>query len=105
MKKSILFLLLLLLFGKVFSQPANTNISNTPVFGGEPYIAINPTNANNIIIAWMALDATTNFKMSIKTKTSFDGGITWGNPHVKPHHFSTWTSADVSIQFRKNGTA
>ena len=67
-------------------------------------MAINPKNSNNIVIGWMALDATTGYKMSIKTKTSFDGGATWANPDVKPHFSSTWGSADVSIAFRNNGT-
>jgi hypothetical protein len=97
--------LFLFLFLKGITQPNNINISNTNFFGGEPYLAINPTNPKNIIIAWMAIDLTTAFKVTIRTKTSFDGGQTWGNIHNKPHLYSTWGSADPSIQFRNNGTA
>lgn len=103
MKKLIISLLICAFF-KGISQPTNTNISNTTVFGGEPYLVINPNNPNNIIIAWMALDITTAFKMTIKSKVSFDGGQTWGNTYNHPHLSSTWGSADVSMCFRKNGT-
>lgn len=102
MKKTFLFLFIITFF-KSFSQPANINISNTTVFGGEPFLAINPKNPNNIIIAWMALDITTAFKMTIKSKVSFDGGQTWGSTYNHPHLSSTWGSADVSMCFRKNG--
>ncbi len=88
----------------ISAQPANINVSLTSLFEGEPYIAINPANPNNIVIAWMADDASTNFRISIKSKTSFDGGQTWGNPSVRPHFGASWSSADVSMQFRANGT-
>lgn len=102
--KKFLLCVFVISFIKSISQPANTNISNTTVFGGEPYIATNPKNSNNIIIAWMALDITTAFKMTIKSKVSFDGGQTWGNTYNHPHMSPTWGSADVSMGFRKNGT-
>lgn len=104
MKNIFLSLLFTVCIVKVYSQPVNTNISNSAYFGGEPYLAINPQNSNNIVIAWMALDFSTNFKVSIKSKTSFDGGLTWGNPFVQPHFMSNWGSADVSMGFRNNGT-
>ncbi len=104
MKKNLLLLLALFTLNKVFAQPANTNISNTTFFAGEPFLAINPTNASDIIIAWMAADLSTGFRMAIKTKTSFDGGQTWGNQDIKPHFSPNWGSADVSMAFRKNGT-
>lgn len=104
--RSLIGLLCIFLFTMAGShaQPPNENISNTLLFGGEPYLAINPTNHQNIVIAWMALDASTGFRMSIKSKVSFDGGVTWGNPFVQPHLGATWHSADVSMQFRNNGT-
>jgi len=88
----------------LFSQSANLNISGTSAFEGEPYVAVNPTNPNNILIAWMADDASSNFRVSIKTKASFDGGITWAYSAIQPHFGLTCTSADVSLQFRTNGT-
>jgi len=97
-------LLFLLIATYCVAQPANTDLSNTIYFGGEPYLAVNPTNPQNIIVAWMALDASTNYKVAIKSKVSFDGGTTWGNQFIQPHFSKTWYSADVSMQFRRNGT-
>src|ERR1019366_2096630 len=105
MNKLVFISLMLLLKGSLcFSQPANTNLSNTLVYAGEPYLAINPLNDQNIVVAWMAADVSTGFKTSIKTKVSFDGGTTWGSQVIHPHIASTTTSADVSMQFRRNGT-
>jgi len=105
MNKLMFISLTLLLGGSLcFSQPANTNLSNTLVYAGEPYLAINPLNDQNIVVAWMAADVSTGFKTSIKTKVSFDGGTTWGSQVIHPHIAPTCTSADVSMQFRRNGT-
>ena len=96
--------MLLLSENLCFSQPTNTNLSSTMVYAGEPYLAINPLNNQIIVVAWMAADLSTGFKTSIKTKVSFDGGTTWGNQVIHPHIASTCTSADVTMQFRRNGT-
>lgn len=104
MKKLILLTFLLICLSEGKSQPANINISNTTLFGGEPFLAINPLNPNNIIISWIALDISTGFRGTIKTKASFDGGQTWGNTNNLPHMSPTWHSADPSMAFRKNGT-
>src|SRR5438270_357773 len=101
MKKKTFILFLFSLFSILlsFSQPININLSNTFIFAGEPYMAINPLNTQNIVVAWMAADISTGFKNAIKTKVSFDGGNTWGNQIIHPHISSTWVSADVSMQF------
>ncbi len=101
--KKILFLFIIFSSYISLAQPNNINLSSSIVFGGEPYLAVNPTNRLNVVVAWMALDVTTNYRMSIKSKVSFDGGTTWGNPFVQPHFGSNWSSADVSMQFRPNG--
>ncbi len=104
MKKIALFFFAIIsLVNTSFAQPQNINISNSIYFDGEPYIAVNPTNHKNIVIAWMGLTITNGVKISIKTKTSFDGGQTWGSLNVKPHMSSTFGSADVSMAFRKDG--
>ncbi len=105
MKKNYSFLFFLILKTMTgFSQPANNNISNTSFFAGEPYLAVNPSNHQNIVIAWMALDFSTGFRVAIKSKVSFDGGNTWGNQYIQPHFGATWQSADVCLQYRPNGT-
>ncbi|HVA97839.1 MAG TPA: hypothetical protein VNG53_03010 [Bacteroidia bacterium] len=53
MKKQVLAIFVFLAFLQICSsQPTNINISNTNYFNGEPYMAINPTNPKNIIIAY-----------------------------------------------------
>ncbi|MBP7808710.1 MAG: T9SS type A sorting domain-containing protein [Bacteroidia bacterium] len=104
MKKTLLSVFIFLSTFTCYAQISNINVSNTTVFGGEPYMAINPTNPNNIVIAWIAADLTTGLKATIKTKVSFDGGATWGSPFNQPHMSPTWGSADPSMAFRKNGT-
>jgi hypothetical protein len=103
--KKLLLSIILGLISTVFCycQPVNTNLSNTLLFEGEPYLVINPVNHQNIVVAWMALDASTGYRVSIKSKTSFDGGVTWGHPFIQPHFGKTWYSADVSMQFCNNG--
>ncbi len=107
MKKQLLQLQLLIFTSAIaFAQPNNVNVSNntTTARAGEPYLAVNPTNPKNIVIAWMAIDPSTGFVQSIKSKASFDGGLTWGNQKVHPHFGTTWHSGDVNMQFRNNGT-
>ncbi|MGZ3904128.1 MAG: T9SS type A sorting domain-containing protein [Bacteroidia bacterium] len=102
MKKNLLFILLLI-GSFANAQLQNINISNSAAFDGEPYLAVNPANHKNMVIAWMGITITGGVKVSIKTKASFDGGATWGSLNVKPHMSSTWGSADVSMAFRKDG--
>lgn len=103
-KRFILFVSGLFITFGCFSQPANINLSNSLFFGGEPYLAVNPLNSLNMVVAWMALDASTGFRMSIKSKASFDGGETWDHPFIQPHFGTTWGSADVTMQFRSDGS-
>ena len=47
-------LLLITLITSFFSMKSqNVNLSNLAVFEGEPYLAINPTNPKNMVVAWM----------------------------------------------------
>jgi hypothetical protein len=85
-----------------FCQVSNTNISNDKLYDGEPFLAVNPTNYNNLIIAWMGFSYT-SYQVTIKTENSFDGGQTWGNYNELSHISKTWHSADVSMTFRKDG--
>jgi Secretion system C-terminal sorting domain len=88
---------------KGIAQIGNTNISMTAAFSAEPYIAVNPANHANVVIAWMALDLSTGLRVSIKTKVSLDGGASWGNQNVLPHASASSTSADVSMAFSRAG--
>ncbi|MBL7909790.1 MAG: T9SS type A sorting domain-containing protein [Bacteroidia bacterium] len=102
-KKYINILLWLFITKTAFAQPTNINLSTTTLVASEPFMAINPTNTQNIVVGWMALDASTGYKMAIKTKASFDGGTSWANQNIQPHFSSTWNSADVSMHFTNDG--
>ncbi len=98
----ILILFISIQFG--ISQPANTNISSGVIFDGEPYLAINPTNNQNIVAAWMGMKYTSGlFRIIIKTRASFDGGNTWSTYTTLPHMGTAYGSADPSMAFDKNG--
>jgi len=87
----------------LFSQAPNQNISNYVFPDTEPFIAVNPTNPDNVIAAWMKLTAAS--QLSIAVSYSNNGGVSWSSPQNIPHQVSTWTSADVSIDFNSTGTA
>jgi hypothetical protein len=99
-----LFTLLLVIFILNVSAQ-NSNVSNLATFEGEPYIAINPTNNNNIIVAWMGFVVGNGTGLTIKVKSSFNGGVTWSNAVNLPHLSPNFKSADVSMAFDGNGTA
>jgi hypothetical protein len=96
--KKIYFLLLLIVFSKLLTAQ-NQNISNQLVFEGEPYLAINPSNSQNIVVAWMGYVFANAPRLSIKVKSSFNGGQTWSSVVVMPHVESTYKSADPSLAF------
>ncbi|MEN8816409.1 MAG: T9SS type A sorting domain-containing protein [Nonlabens sp.] len=99
--KTYLTTIICLIFGlHSFSQ--NTNLSDGTVFDGEPYVAINPNDSNNIVVAWMGWVNVAN-QFQIKTKTSFDAGNSWSNTGLIPHVVSSYSSADPSIAFNNNG--
>jgi hypothetical protein len=104
MKRTLLLYSTFFILHSTFAQPANTNISSGVSFDGEPYIAVNPSNPQNMVIAWMGLTFVPTVRVSIKTKTSFDGGNTWGNLHTQSHLSNNTTSADVSMCFKNDGT-
>lgn len=102
-KKLILLCGMLPLF-QVYAQPVNTNLSNGFLFDGEPYLVQNPTNSQNLVVAWMGLKLSgSQFRIAIKTRASFDGGASWSNAVSLPHFGNGYGSADVSMAFNKNG--
>ncbi len=81
----------------------NLNLSNLLSFDGEPYIAVNPANQNNVVAGWMRVRA--DGKIWIATKASFDKGQTWSAISFMPHDTLVNGSADVSIAFHNSGIA
>jgi hypothetical protein len=108
--KYLLFSLLLsaLISGAGFAQPLNEAVSTGNIFDGEPNLAINPANPDNMVIAWMSYDASSGApviaRFGIRVRSSFDGGKSWGNEILMPHISKAFHSADVSMAFHKNGT-
>ena len=97
-------LITVLLFSAISSySQTDQDISGTTARETEPFIAVNPTNPNNIIVAWMSI----SYPSKIVTKCSYDGGDTWGNINYLPHFSNSIliTSADESIAFNNSGTA
>jgi hypothetical protein len=84
-----------------FSQSTDTDISNYNFADTEPFIAIDPVNPAHLIAGWMKL--TGIMQVSIQTRSSFDGGATWSSGTTLPHLWSSFTSADVSIDFDSSG--
>lgn len=104
MKKYLLLFITVILVKVVMAQPNNTNISNGVLFDGEPYLAINPTNPQNIVAAWMGMKLTGGlFRIAIKTRASFDGGDTWSPVNSLPHFGAGYGSADPSMAFDQSG--
>lgn len=79
----------------------NSNLSNGSVFDGEPYITVNPSNPQHMVVAWMGYVFLN--RIVIKTRTSFDGGNTWSPVQTTPHAMPDYTSADPSLAFDANG--
>jgi hypothetical protein len=79
----------------------NTNLSDEIDFNGEPFLAINPTNPQHLITAWMGFNGLN--LIQIQTRTSFDGGSSWSPVYKFPHLSGYNTSADPSIAFNSDG--
>ncbi|MDG1332048.1 MAG: T9SS type A sorting domain-containing protein [Crocinitomicaceae bacterium] len=79
----------------------NLNLTNSAVFDGEPYLAIDPNDNQHLVAAWMG------FKLGegviIKSKYSDDGGSTWSNVNEIPHITGAESAADVSLEYDSNG--
>ncbi len=87
--------LCLLTFGQ------NINVSNGNIFDGEPYLAIDPTNDQHLVAAWMGFEV--GQKVVIRTSYSDDGGITWSSPNYLAHDSVGNASADPSLAYDNNG--
>ena len=86
-----------------FAQTNEYNLSNLISFDGEPSMAVNPVNPDNIISGWMRLRL--DGRMWIATRASFDGGTSWSTYNFLPHIDTAYNSADVSIAFNNSGIA
>lgn len=90
-----------LVFSTLISSGQNQNISQGFVFDGEPYISIDPENSQHMVVSWMSW--TLADEIVIKTRTTFNAGLTWSNAISLQHVEPSYTSADASIDFDQNG--
>lgn len=98
MKRLVLLFTLISSFS--FSQ-GNIAVTSTSIFEGEPTLAVNPQNSQQLVAAWIGVDLILGGV--IKTSTSIDGGLTWTTPISTPHVVSGNASADPSLQYDSNG--
>ncbi len=100
--KHIFFILFAVLVSLV-PLAQNQNISEGVIFDGEPYLAINPQDANHLVIAWMGF-VNPQERIQIKYRVSFNGGASWNQTAALPHVTAGYTAADPSIAFTDDGT-
>ncbi|HEY3875299.1 MAG TPA: sialidase family protein [Candidatus Kapabacteria bacterium] len=98
----LILLLALIVPASLLAQNANTEISKGRIFEGEPFLVINPTNPKNMVAAWMSFKLIGN-PVTIATRSTFDGGVTWNDTILLPHRNAAWQSADVSMAWRSDG--
>ena len=103
MRKNILlyYITLFCCFISAILPAQNINLSNSPYWDGECYLAANPKNPKHLVAAWMYF-STSNLKNAMATRTSFDGGKTWSPIQIQPHVYSKFTSADPTMYFGKD---
>ncbi|MEM0995798.1 MAG: T9SS type A sorting domain-containing protein [Bacteroidota bacterium] len=99
--KSFFALLATLLIAQSTAFAQNQNLSNGFIFEGEPYLAVNPSNPQHLVVAWMGF--VFQQPVTMKTRVTFDGGQSWSTTVNLPHFSTTWGSADPSIQFDAAG--
>jgi len=97
--KPLLVTLICVFTYSFFAQ--NTLVSQGTNFEGEPYLAVNPQNQQHLVASWMGFQV--GNKVVIKTSISLNGGLLWSTPTWQPHVVSTYSSADVSVKFDRNG--
>jgi len=86
--------------------PANTNLtSSSQFFDGEPLMKVNPNDPSNMVVAWMGVTPQPTFRLSIKTKVTFNGGRTWDVSHLNtlPHFDPDHRSADPVMAWDRTG--
>ena len=97
------FILIFTAFIYTFGFTQNITVSNGAIFEGEPYIAINPTNPQHLISAWMGYQF--GQKVVIKSSISYNGGTSWSSPLSQTHLLPGNSSADPSLGFDHLGNA
>jgi len=99
MKTFLIIVSILCLSTSSFGQ--NQNVSQGPVFDGEPYLTVNPSNSQHMVVAWIGYKFLQ--LLTINTSVTFDGGTTWSTPIDIAHSISGYQSADPCLEFDDSG--
>ena len=97
--KPYLLISLLCLVHSLFAQI--TDISDGEIFDGEPFMVVNSTNTQHIVIMWMGFNGLD--LVTMKLKISEDGGTSWSDEIVLPHTNPGYTAADPSMGYDSDG--
>lgn len=84
-------------------QAQDLNLSEGDFFEGEPYLAVNPTDPQHVVVAWMGFVFNSGSALTIKVSSSFDGGLSWSAPVAMPHIAPDYKSADPCLVFDAQG--
>ncbi len=76
------------------------NLSSSPAFDGEPVVAVNPLNPDNVVVAWLKAALGRSY---IALRYSMDAGNTWSDVILMPHISDGFNSADPTLTFSRNG--
>jgi len=90
-----------ILYLSISSFGQNQNISQEPIFDGEPYLTVNPSNSQHMVVAWIGYKFSQI--LTINTSVSFDAGTTWSSPIDIPHSVMGYQSADPCLEFDGSG--
>ncbi|MEY3398843.1 MAG: hypothetical protein RL220_1437, partial [Bacteroidota bacterium] len=86
----------------VWSQ--DQQVSTGFLFNGEPYLAQNPVDPHNLVVAWMGTEIENlEAKITIHIRVSFNSGETWSDIVLIPHVLPEFGSADPSVEFDAEG--
>ena len=96
-----IIIVVVFLLSAISSYGQNQNISGGVVFDGEPYLSINPHNSLHIVVAWMGYVPFNH--IAIKTKVSYNGGLSWSSVNAILHTKPLYGSADPSLEFDNSG--
>jgi len=107
-KFTALFVLILLISGfsnlVIRAQGNDMAITNNVYFDGEPYLISKPGEPNKLTIAWMGFNLPDGIRITIRSRTSSDGGLTWSAPVSLPHLDPAYGSADPTMTYGPDGT-
>lgn len=104
--KYILFPLLLigLTFPFLRGQGTDSPITTNVYFDGEPFLISKPDEPHKLTIAWMGFHLPDGLRITIRSRTSTDGGNTWSPPVSLPHVKTGWGSADPTMAYGPDGS-